>query len=150
MARGIEVPMPFMDWRLVTYSFALPKTSKIGAGYTKLVRRQAMQGVLPEPTRLRTNKIGFIAPMQSWACGALKPWLLDLRKPFLHRELGVERTRGKSGGRAGGRRKGEHRSSLAHTQCVCARASLQGSGENCDTERVSGLLALAVLTESGQ
>jgi asparagine synthase (glutamine-hydrolysing) len=78
MAHGIEVRMPFMDWRLVTYSFALPETSKIGAGYTKLVLRQAMQGVLPEPIRLRTNKIGFIAPMQSWACGALKPWLLDL------------------------------------------------------------------------
>jgi asparagine synthase (glutamine-hydrolysing) len=78
MAHGIEVRMPFMDWQVVTYGFALPETSKIGAGYTKLVLREAMQGILPEPIRLRTNKIGFIAPMQSWACGALKPWLLDL------------------------------------------------------------------------
>ena len=28
MAHGIEVRMPFMDWRLVTYTMALPETSK--------------------------------------------------------------------------------------------------------------------------
>ena len=78
MAHGIEVRMPFMDWRLVTYSFALPETSKIGGGYTKRVLREAMQGILPEPIRLRTKKIGFIGPMKTWASGALKPWLLDL------------------------------------------------------------------------
>jgi asparagine synthase (glutamine-hydrolysing) len=32
MAHGVETRMPFMDWRLVTYGFALPETSKIGAG----------------------------------------------------------------------------------------------------------------------
>ena len=78
MAHGIEVRMPFMDWQLVTYSFALPETSKIGGGYTKRVLRQAMRGILPEPIRLRTTKIGFISPMDQWATGALKPWLLDL------------------------------------------------------------------------
>jgi asparagine synthase (glutamine-hydrolysing) len=78
MAHGIEVRMPFLDWRLVTYVFALPETSKIGAGYTKRVLRRAMQGLLPESIRLRTQKIGFIAPMDAWARGALKPWLMDV------------------------------------------------------------------------
>ena len=78
MAHGIEVRMPFMDWRLVTYGFALPETSKIGGGYTKQILRQAMRGLLPEPIRLRTTKIGFISPMDQWATGALKPWLLDI------------------------------------------------------------------------
>jgi asparagine synthase (glutamine-hydrolysing) len=78
MAHGIEVRMPFMDWQLVTYGFALPETSKIGGGYTKRVLRQAMKGLLPEPIRLRTQKIGFISPTGLWATGALKPWLLDL------------------------------------------------------------------------
>jgi asparagine synthase (glutamine-hydrolysing) len=78
MSHGIEVRAPFMDWRLVTYSFALPETSKIGVGYTKRVLREAMRGILPEPIRLRTKKIGYVSPMESWARGALKPWLLDL------------------------------------------------------------------------
>jgi asparagine synthetase B (glutamine-hydrolysing) len=77
MAQGIEVGMPFMDWQLAPYSFALPEASKIGGGYTKRVRL-AMQGMLPEPIRLRTQKIGFVAPMDKSASGAMKQWLLDL------------------------------------------------------------------------
>jgi asparagine synthase (glutamine-hydrolysing) len=44
-----------------------------------------MRGILPEPIRLRTKKIGYVAPMDSWTRGALKPWLLDLcaSKSFL-------------------------------------------------------------------
>ena len=141
MTHGIEVRMPFMDWRLVTYSFALPETSKIGGGYTKRVLREAMRGLLPEPIRLRTKKIGFVAPMEVLGSRRAKTVAAgSKRKPFLHRELGVEWTRGKSGGRAGSRRKSEHRSRLAHTQCVCARASLQGSGERVRQPRRSKCL----------
>jgi asparagine synthase (glutamine-hydrolysing) len=77
MAHGIEVRMPFMDWRLVTYAFALPEKSKIGNGYTKRVLREAMKGTMPEDIRLRTRKIGFTSPLDQWARGALKEWLLD-------------------------------------------------------------------------
>ena len=34
MAHGIEVRMPFTDWRLVTFAFILPETSKMGGDYT--------------------------------------------------------------------------------------------------------------------
>lgn len=34
MAHGVEVRMPFMDWRLVTYTMALPESSKSADGYT--------------------------------------------------------------------------------------------------------------------
>jgi asparagine synthase (glutamine-hydrolysing) len=78
MSHGVEVRMPFMDWRLVTYCFALPEASKIGGGYTKRVLRQAMRGLLPEPIRLRTRKIGFVSPVEPWSRGALKTWLLDV------------------------------------------------------------------------
>jgi asparagine synthase (glutamine-hydrolysing) len=77
MAHGIEVRMPFMDWRLVTYGFALPEKSRIGGGYTKRILREAMSGLMPEDIRLRTNKIGFTAPLDQWARGAMKTWLLD-------------------------------------------------------------------------
>ena len=42
MAHGVEVRMPFMDWRLVTYTMALPESSKSADGYTKAVARRAM------------------------------------------------------------------------------------------------------------
>jgi hypothetical protein len=77
MAHGIEVRRPFMDWRLVSLGFALPETSKIGGGYTKRVLREAMQGLMPEDIRLRTNKIGFTSPLDQWGRGALRTWLLD-------------------------------------------------------------------------
>ena len=38
MASGVEIRMPFMDWRLVTYSFSLPYSSKVGAGLSKRIR----------------------------------------------------------------------------------------------------------------
>jgi len=78
MAHGIEVRMPFMDWRLVTYGFALPEESKLGRGYTKRILRQAMTGLMPDPIRLRTNKIGFTSPLDEWTRGKLRPWVGDL------------------------------------------------------------------------
>jgi asparagine synthetase B (glutamine-hydrolysing) len=78
MAHSIEVRMPFMDWRLVTLGVALPDASKNGGGYTKRVLRIAMEGLVPDSIRLRTNKIAFVSPLDDWARGALKPWLLDI------------------------------------------------------------------------
>lgn len=66
MASGVEVRMPFMDWRLVCMSFALPADRKIGHGYTKWILREAMQGILPDTIRLRRSKIGFNSPMIDW------------------------------------------------------------------------------------
>jgi asparagine synthase (glutamine-hydrolysing) len=78
MAHGVEVRSPFLDWRLVTFGFALPDESKIGGGYTKLILRLAMRGLMPESVRLRTNKFHFSAPIAEWSRDALRPWLLDL------------------------------------------------------------------------
>ncbi|BAZ47944.1 asparagine synthase (glutamine-hydrolysing) [Nostoc sp. NIES-4103] len=64
MAHGVEVRMPFLDWRLVTYCFALPMTSKLGDGFTKRILRTSMKGIIPEEVRLRKHKIGFASPMQ--------------------------------------------------------------------------------------
>ena len=89
MAHGIETRMPFMDWRLVTYGFSLPETSKIGGGVTKRVLRMAMQGLVPDAIRLRTNKIGFVSPIDAWTRGTLNTWLRDLcaNRSFLDSEV---------------------------------------------------------------
>jgi asparagine synthase (glutamine-hydrolysing) len=78
MAHGIEVRMPFLDWRVVTLGLALPDASKIGGGYTKRILRLAMAGLMPDSVRLRTQKIHFSSPIGEWSRGALKPWFQDL------------------------------------------------------------------------
>jgi asparagine synthase (glutamine-hydrolysing) len=89
MANGIEVRMPFMDWRLVTATFGLPDESKVGQGLTKLVLREAMKGEMPEPVRLRTNKMGFTSPLGKWLREDLREWALDniSSRSFLESDL---------------------------------------------------------------
>ncbi|WP_166305637.1 asparagine synthase (glutamine-hydrolyzing) [Bradyrhizobium sp. 2S1] len=84
MAHGIEVRMPFMDWRLVTYTMALPETSKSADGMTKVVARQAMANLMPESIRTARRKVGFNSPMPEWLNGPLAGWtaeLLDRKVP---------------------------------------------------------------------
>lgn len=85
MAHGVEVRMPIMDWRLVTYSFGLPASAKIGGGFTKRVFRDAMAGIMPEKNRLRRSKIGFNSPMIEWLNGGLVPFVkkITASKQFL-------------------------------------------------------------------
>jgi asparagine synthase (glutamine-hydrolysing) len=78
MGHGIEVRMPFLDWRVVCYAFSVPDDSKVGHGYAKRLLREAMRGVLPEPVRLRRDKLGFNAPIAQWVAGGLWDWLWDL------------------------------------------------------------------------
>jgi asparagine synthase (glutamine-hydrolysing) len=84
MAHGIEVRMPFMDWRLVAYTMALPETSKSSDGYTKMVARRAMEGRMPESIRMGRRKVGLNSPMPEWLNGPLSGWvaaLLDRKVP---------------------------------------------------------------------
>lgn len=75
MAHGVEVRMPFLDWRLVTYAMALPEESKNAGGLTKFVAREAMRGRMPEAIRVQRRKIGFNSPMPRWLNGVLWPWV---------------------------------------------------------------------------
>jgi asparagine synthase (glutamine-hydrolysing) len=77
MANGIEVRMPFMDYRLVNFSFSLPWESKVNSGRTKSILRDAMKGILTDEVRLRKTKIGFNTPIVDWMKGAWKPFLMD-------------------------------------------------------------------------
>jgi asparagine synthase (glutamine-hydrolysing) len=84
MAHGIEVRMPFMDWRLVTYTMALPDELKSSNGYTKMIARRAMANAMPESIRMARRKVGFNSPMPEWLNGPLADWamaLLDRKVP---------------------------------------------------------------------
>ena len=74
MAHGVEVRMPFMDWRLVTYALALSGSMKSDATHSKLVARAAMAGIMPETIRTATRKVGFNSQMPAWLNGSLGRW----------------------------------------------------------------------------
>ena len=81
--------MPFLDWRVVCYAFSVPDESKVAHGYANRLLREAMRGVLPEPVRLRRDKVGFNAPIAQWLAGGLGNWLWDLvnEREFLSSDL---------------------------------------------------------------
>ncbi|HLP36114.1 asparagine synthase (glutamine-hydrolyzing) [Lacibacter sp.] len=77
MRNSIEIRMPFLDYRLVSYVFSLPMQSKLGGGFTKRILRDSMRGILPESVRTRKLKIGFNAPLESWYEKELKELIRD-------------------------------------------------------------------------
>lgn len=89
MAWSIEARVPFLDYRLVEYVFALPNEQKINQGMTKVVLREAMKGILPEKVRTRQSKLGFATPEKSWLSGALQPIIRETLRSdsFAGREI---------------------------------------------------------------
>ncbi len=89
MHNGVEIRMPYMDWRFVSYVFQLPIECKAGAGYTKRILRDAMRGLMPESIRLRKQKIGLNAPMRHWFVKELRELILDVvhSRDFLESDI---------------------------------------------------------------
>lgn len=75
MAHGIEIRMPFMDWRLVTYVMSLPDSAKAANGYSKWIARAALKDQMPESIRMGKRKVGFNSPMPVWLNGPLRAWV---------------------------------------------------------------------------
>ena len=65
MATSVELRVPFLDHRLVEWTWRLPGRAKLAAGVGKRLLRRAMADVLPAPILAR-NKLGFPVPLQSW------------------------------------------------------------------------------------
>ena len=78
MAFAIEARTPFLDYRLAECAFRLPNASHIGHGVTKVVLRDAMRGILPEPVRIRMDKKGFSTPEDQWFRTSLRDWAREI------------------------------------------------------------------------
>lgn len=97
MAFSREVRLPFLSHELVEFVFTLPEAYKIQAGWTKRVLRQAMVGIVPDPVRLRVDKLGFQPPQEDWmACGEMRT-LLDESERVLRRERIIHEADGGKG-----------------------------------------------------
>lgn len=66
MVFSLEARVPFLDYRLVEGTLALPSDKLIHNGTTKHILREAMRGRLPEQIRNRMDKIGFETPSDKW------------------------------------------------------------------------------------
>lgn len=66
MARSLEVRLPFLDYRLVEFSYTLPDQYKIRGRWTKYVLRKSCKKYLPKKISRRRNKMGFPAPFDKW------------------------------------------------------------------------------------
>jgi len=73
---SVEFRHPFFDRRLVEFCLALPHCQKISNGWTRLVFRRAMAGILPEEIRWRVGKLDF-RPAFNYAMLNVDRHLLD-------------------------------------------------------------------------
>jgi len=87
MAHSVEARVPFLDYRLVEFIAGLPPKQKIHNATTKVILRQAMQGILPEKVRQRRDKMGFVTPEKVW----LKAELGTLLQEIVHSPTFVQR-----------------------------------------------------------
>ena len=89
MAFSIEARVPFLDYRLVEFMFSIPSNQKIGSGYTKVVLRNAMKGIIPELIRKRRDKMGFVTPEDIWFRGILKKQIYSILNSFSFKKRGI-------------------------------------------------------------
>jgi asparagine synthase (glutamine-hydrolysing) len=77
MISGVEIRMPFLDYRIVQFAFSIPWSSKVRNGYSKAIVRDALHDLMPESIAYRKHKIGLNSPMQEWMTHQLKGWFQD-------------------------------------------------------------------------
>ncbi|QNA44988.1 asparagine synthase (glutamine-hydrolyzing) [Lacibacter sediminis] len=77
MHAGVEVRMPFLDYRIIEFAFTLPNDYKVRNGFSKAIVREAAKGIVPEHILRNKLKSGWNSPMGEWLAGNWKQWLLD-------------------------------------------------------------------------
>lgn len=75
MANSLEVRNPYLDYRLMEYSFNLPQDLKVKNGTAKYLMKKLLERYLPNDLVYR-KKWGFPAPLGDWMSGELS-YLLD-------------------------------------------------------------------------
>ncbi len=80
MAHSIEARVPFLDYRLMEFTFQHAAALRIRQGWTKWILRKAAEQRLPDEIVWRKDKIGFETPQEEWFTTLLAggaPWFAD-------------------------------------------------------------------------
>jgi asparagine synthase (glutamine-hydrolysing) len=93
MAHGVEVRLPFMDYRLVSLAFRIPADRKVQGVWNKALLRSSLRGRIPESVRTRVDKMGFPTSLHSWVAGVLAEPLRDILASRAARERGIYNVR---------------------------------------------------------
>ncbi|MEI9814900.1 MAG: asparagine synthase (glutamine-hydrolyzing) [Acidobacteriota bacterium] len=84
---GLEIRLPFLDYRLVNYCLGLSDDLKIRNGWSKYALRASMHE-LPRSIRWRRDKQGFILPEKHWLQTELASLIRSTFKGSVLGELG--------------------------------------------------------------
>jgi asparagine synthase (glutamine-hydrolysing) len=96
MAVGLEVRAPYLDHRIVEFSWKIPMSQKLKGAHGKAILRSLASRYLPSRV-VEQPKWGFRLPITSWLRGPLRSWaedLLDERSLLRHAILDVSAIRG--------------------------------------------------------
>lgn len=88
-AFGLVARDPLLDRGLMEFAFRVPVGFKYREGVTKRLLRQAMEGILPDETRLRIPKTGWNAPAHRWFAESGFEPLMDLVGSQRFRQRGI-------------------------------------------------------------
>ncbi len=76
MAHGLEVRVPFLDYRVVDFMFSLPDRFKIDRSIRKKILQDTFRDLLPSSLYNRPKK-GFEVPMLKWLRHEMKSAIVD-------------------------------------------------------------------------
>lgn len=91
MAFSLETRVPFLDYKLVEFTYSLPASYKIRNGFTKAILRDSLKGVLPDSVRLRKSKLGFATPEKTWMQETHRAYFLDYFKTMVNPYINTAR-----------------------------------------------------------
>lgn len=88
MLNSLECRPPFLDHRLIEFSYQLPDEFLIHKGTTKRILKETFSNMLPKGL-FDLSKSGFGIPIGDWLRGALKNELLDYSRINFLEEQGI-------------------------------------------------------------